>query len=79
MSAITKPSAQCLHILPWGDADSFEHRLASRTKNGIEPEAGNRFFYEDAGHVRRLTWQGLCDAAAPHGFVPSRVRYANRF
>lgn len=74
-----KAGARVMHFLPCGDAHSFEHRLARLTRGGIDKETGNRFFYEDPGHVRRLTWQGLCDSAAPMGFVPDQVRYANRF
>lgn len=77
--AASHDHTKVLHILPCGDPDSFEHRLAAHHRNGIDPDIGNRFFYEDPGHVRRLTWQGLCDAAEPHGYAPAQVRYANHF
>lgn len=73
------PGARVLHILPCGDAASLEHRLATRTRGGIDARRGGRFFYEDPGHLRRLTWHGLCNAAAPFGFKPIEARYANRF
>lgn len=79
IQAMTRPGARVMHILPCGDAGSFEHRLSRQQRGGIDAEQGNRFFYEDPGHVRRLTWQGLCDAAEGFGFKPDRVRYANQF
>lgn len=76
---ISRPGALVLHILPCGDASSFEHRLSHKQIGGVDTDNGNRFFYEDPGHVRRLTWLELCKAAEPFGFTPGQVRYANRF
>lgn len=48
-------SGVMLHILPCGNAGSLEHDLASALPGGLNPELGNRFYFEDTGHMRRLT------------------------
>jgi len=67
-----------MHVLPCGNAGSLEHRLCREQRDGRDPSAGNRFFFEGGseGHVRRLDTEGLADAMAPHGFELARARYA---
>ena len=43
-----------LHFLPCGNKGSYEFNLCKLRNDGINPKIGNRFFYEDEGHVRRL-------------------------
>jgi 2-polyprenyl-3-methyl-5-hydroxy-6-metoxy-1,4-benzoquinol methylase len=50
-----KDKAAMLHVLPCGNADSFERGVCLLRKDGIDAKLQNRFFYEDEGHVRRLT------------------------
>lgn len=50
-----KPESYQLHILPCGNKGSFEYNIARLKKNGIERSKENRFFYEEPGHLRRLT------------------------
>jgi len=49
-----QPASTMLHILPCGNEGSFEYNLCLLRKNGINPEKGGAFFFEDEGHVRRL-------------------------
>ena len=44
-----------LHILPCGNEGSLEHDLANALPEGVNQELGNRFYFEDTGHMRRLT------------------------
>lgn len=79
MAQLLKPAASMLLVLPCGDAGSFEHALCTLKSEGIDPASGNRFFYEEDGHVRRLDTRQLRHGAAQHGFALSHARYANRF
>lgn len=50
-----KKQARCLHVLPCGNPGSFEHNICLLRKDGIDKTQGNRFVFEDASHLRRLT------------------------
>ena len=41
-------------IMPCGNAGSLEHDICSARADGIDAAYGNRFFFEDEGHLRRL-------------------------
>jgi SAM-dependent methyltransferase len=71
--------ATLLHILPCGNAGSFEHKLCSLRKDGIDPKLGNRFFFEDDGHVRRLTSAELVEIFVPFGFRYLKGFFANQY
>jgi len=73
-----KPKAAMLHILPCGNEGSFCHRLCKMRKGGINPQLGNRFFFEDEGHVRRLTTGELENLCARHGFALKRDYYTGQ-
>ncbi len=70
-----KPKAAMLHILPCGNKGSFCHRLCKMRNGGIDPQLGNRFFFEDEGHVRRLTTDELANLCARQGFELKRDYY----
>jgi SAM-dependent methyltransferase len=76
--ALAAPQATMLHILPCGNPGSFEHRLASLRVDGIDPAQGDRFFYEDEGHVRRLTSATVTARARAAGFAPVFAYFANQ-
>ena len=71
-----KPDAFMFHILPCGNPGSLEHRICELRTDGIDPERGGRFFFEDEGHLRRLTTDQFVELAAPLGFSLSREFYA---
>jgi SAM-dependent methyltransferase len=73
-----KPSASMLHILPCGNAGSFENRLGILTKDGIDKQTG-RLFYEDLGHIRRLDTRQMNILAAKHGFTLSTAFYSHHY
>lgn len=68
-----------LHILPCGDSGGFEASVCAMRRDGVEPDRENRFFFDEEGHLRRLTTQGLIDLWANAGFVPERVYRAARW
>lgn len=68
-----------LHILPCGNPGSFEYRIAAGTVCGIQKDKGNRFFFEDEGHLRRLTTADMVEMSNAAGFVLSKEWYSNHF
>ncbi len=73
--ALLAPGGRMLHALPCGNPGSLPHRLAAGRRGGIDPVRGNRFFFEDPSHVRRLTTDELAAAFAPHGVRVVRAHY----
>jgi len=71
-----KPDAFMFHILPCGNPGSLEHKICELRTDGIDPERGGRFFFEDEGHLRRLTTDQFVALTAPLGFSLSREFYA---
>lgn len=74
-----KPCSMMLHILPCGNAGSFEHSICLLRKDGINVNLENRFFFEDEGHVRRLTSSELCRLCHDRGFVLAEESYSNQY
>ena len=58
-----KPTSFMLHLLPCGNKGSFEYRICLLNREGINRKMGNRFFFEDHSHLRRLTGAQLKDLA----------------
>ena len=65
-----------LHVLPCGNPGSLGHTVSSLREDGIDAQCGNRFFFEDEGHIRRLTTQELSDICQPRGFSLCREFYS---
>ena len=78
MDRYLKPRAAMLHIAPCGNAGSFEHGVCLLRRDGIDEKLEGRFFYEDEGHVRRLTTDRLAQLCADRGFELARELYANQ-
>lgn len=68
-----------VHILPCGNEGSFEFRLCSLRKGGIDAAKGNRFFFEDEGHLRRLCTEDLQRRAMDQGFLLQKEYYSNQW
>ncbi len=68
-----------LHILPCGNEGSFEHNLCLLRDNGIDRQFENRFFFEDEGHVRRLTTEQLTKLCHSYGFTLDTEYYSNQY
>jgi hypothetical protein len=54
LDRLMKPEARGAHIMPCGNEGSYLHGLALLRTDGINAAMGNRFFYDEEGHVRRL-------------------------
>ena len=74
-----KPNASMLHILPCGNEGSYEYNICLLRKDGINPELENRFFFEDEGHVRRLTTDQFCMLCKTKDFELKREYYSNQY
>ncbi len=79
MDKYLKKASFALHILPCGNEGSFEYNLCLLKKDGIEKESGNRFYFEERSHLRRLTTGQMNELAAGHGFSLSADFYSNQF
>lgn len=73
-----KPESSMLHLLPCGNEGSFVHSVCLLREDGINRELQNRFFFEDEGHVRRLTTDELSDLCQTAGFVLQQEYYSNQ-
>jgi len=73
-----KPLAYQLHILPCGNAGSYEHHIVTLLENGIEKNRGNRFFFEEDGHLQRLTTDEFVDYEKKIGFQLKKDFYSNQ-
>lgn len=77
IAALMKPRSHMLHILPCGNAGSFEHDLCQLRSDGIDATRGGRFFYEDEAHLRRLTTDQLAGIAKRFGFELAQSWYSH--
>lgn len=75
---LMKPSSSCLHILPCGNEFSFEYNICRLKKNGIDKERENRFFFEDEGHVRRLTTNQMNLLLGKYNYSLTKEYYSNQ-
>lgn len=74
-----KEKSYMFHVFPCGNPDSYEYKICSLIQNGIEKENGNRFFFEDEGHVRRMTTQEISSIMSQFGFELIQDYYANQY
>jgi ubiquinone/menaquinone biosynthesis C-methylase UbiE len=76
---LSKEKSYMLHILPCGNPNSFEWKICNLRENGIEKDKENRFFYEDPGHVRRMTTKSCAEVFNKFGFILSQGYYTNQY
>ncbi len=74
-----KPESSMLHFLPCGNEGSYEHNICLLRKDGINAELENRFFFEDEGHVRRLTTDEFCKLCQTKDFELQKEFYLNQY
>ena len=79
MNEYLKPESAMLHFLPCGNKGSYEYNICHMRKDGINPELENRFFFEDEGHVRRLTTDEFSALCKRKDFVLQKEFYANQY
>ncbi|HEX5054568.1 MAG TPA: class I SAM-dependent methyltransferase [Planctomycetota bacterium] len=69
------PEGRMLHALPCGNPGSLAHWLCRQRPGGIETQHGNRFFFEEPSHLRRLCTQDLVLEFARLGCEPGQSAY----
>lgn len=77
LATAAKPTATMVHILPCGNAGSLEHQVCTWRRDGFIPNADGSFFFEEEGHLRRLTTDQLVGLWQPYGFRPRVVVFSN--
>lgn len=79
MDRYLKQESSMLHFLPCGNEGSYEHDICLLRTDGINSELENRYFFEDEGHVRRLTTAGFVKLCATKGYELHREFYSNQY
>ncbi len=74
-----KPKSFTFHVLPCGNKGSFEYEVCSMRKDGINKKMENRFFFEDEGHVRRLTTDETNKLMRKYSFFLNKEFYSNQY
>lgn len=77
LDKLTSPGGLHCHILPCGNPGSLEWKVAKATTNGFE--ANGRFFFEEDGHLRRLTSDQLAALYAERGYQLVRSQFTNQY
>lgn len=79
MNEFLKPESSMLHVLPCGNEGSYEYNICLMRKDGINAELENRFFFEDKGHVRRLTTDEFCKLCQTKDFTLKKAFYCYQY
>jgi len=74
-----KPNSFQLHILPCGNEGSLEHKIARLKQKGIDPSLENRFFFEEPGHLRRMTSKEFANYETKIGFKLANSFFTNQY
>lgn len=77
LDKLTNPCGFHCHILPCGNAGSFEWEVARNTQGGFQENG--RFFFEEDGHLRRLTSQQLIEIYQARGYNVAVLQFANQY
>jgi hypothetical protein len=72
-------TARMLHICPCGNEGSLEDKISRLVKGGIDYEREERRFFEEPGHLRRLTTDRLATILQKHGFRLTREWYHQHY
>jgi SAM-dependent methyltransferase len=74
-----KDRSRMFHILPCGNEGSFEHAVCHLRRNGIDAAKEGRFFFEDDGHVRRMTTASCTSLFKKYGFELQKGFYSGQY
>lgn len=74
----TKASASMLHIFPCGNP-SYEYNICKLRIDGINTKMENRFFFEDEGHLRRMTSEQCTNSFKPFNFILNQDYYSTQY
>ena len=76
IARLLAPGGQACVIFPCGNPGSLEERIVRLGGGGVDPERG-RFFFEDPGHLRRMTSEGATALFEGEGLTLVRAWFAN--
>ena len=79
INAYLKRTSFILYIFPCGNEDSFEYKVCKMKIDGINEKMESRFFFEDEGHVRRLTTEQTNRLMSEYEFVLDKDFYSNQY
>lgn len=74
-----KQDVTMLHVLPCGNAGSLEYEICNMVTDGINIKMENRFFFEEEGHLRRLTSDELTEIFGKFLFKYKTGFFANQY
>ena len=75
LAALVAAGGRMVHALPCGNAGRLAHWLCRQRPGGVDAGRGNRFFFEESSHLRRLRTDDLRAAFAAHGFALTGAAY----
>lgn len=80
MSRLVRNGGYLCIICPCANEGSLEEKTTSSMRGGQELSADGRrrFFYEDAGHIRRLRSREIIDMFAGHGVTPYKELFGDQ-
>lgn len=79
MNNYLNSKSSMLHFLPCGNRGSYEYNICLLRKDGINAEIENRFFFEEEGHIRRLTTDDLRKLCQTRDFRLQKEFYSNQY
>ncbi len=79
VNAKLQPQAAMLHICPCGNEGSLEDQISRMMKGGIDTTRENRRFFEEPGHLRRLTTNEVVNVVKDFGFQLTKDWYAQHY
>ena len=79
LNDLLKPNACMLHVFPCGNEGSLEQKVCAMRTDGVDAQMENRFFFEDEGHVRRMTTDDMNRLVEPFGFKLELDYYSNQY
>jgi SAM-dependent methyltransferase len=77
IARLVAPGGQACVIFPCANPGSLEERIVRLGDGGVDPESG-RFFFEDLGHLRRMTSDEATTLFERHGLSLVRAWFANQ-
>jgi SAM-dependent methyltransferase len=78
VDGLVQPGGFVLHALPCGNPQSLEWKMVRSVTGGLEHERGNRFFFEEEGHLRRLSSDELVGFQEHLGYDLSLARFGGQ-
>jgi SAM-dependent methyltransferase len=81
LARLARPGGYLCIMLPCANKNSFEERVVRLIEGGVEPsiDGRRRFFFDDAGHIRRPTSVELVELFSRHDVLVREESFAGQF